>query len=251
MKTGQLIRSLRKDRGLTQAQLAEEICHRSTLNSFENKNSATSFEDLYKYLQRLNVSLEEVKYLLQENKLTTKQEISLADYVSWLTNAMAVINQKGFSQIYSLFSAIMLVVFSGIALLQFNVSLLVAAMLLSIVIILAPRPLNKKISEKAKKVSLSSENLTRVSANSLGGFDTLFNLNKTKLILKEIAKAYEQFKEDNINYTKTFAWLQLLLNSSSLLAQTTIFFINCLLIFAGEVTIGSVKATGQLAGNFF
>jgi len=55
MNSGELIRELRKERKITQAQLAEGIVHRTTLNSFENENSTTSCEVLFQYLDKLNM----------------------------------------------------------------------------------------------------------------------------------------------------------------------------------------------------
>lgn len=55
MTHGELIKKLRVERGLTQAELAKGICSRTTLSVFENNGTYLSAEILFKYLDRLNV----------------------------------------------------------------------------------------------------------------------------------------------------------------------------------------------------
>ncbi|HIY57288.1 MAG TPA: helix-turn-helix domain-containing protein [Candidatus Tetragenococcus pullicola] len=76
MNSGELIRELRKERKITQAQLAEGIVHRTTLNSFENENSTTSCEVLFQYLDKLNISLEEFEFLYRDRVIDEKQSLS-------------------------------------------------------------------------------------------------------------------------------------------------------------------------------
>ncbi len=76
MEAGEVIRELRKDRKMTQQQLANGISHRTTLNSFENLNSKTSFNDLHQYLERLNVSLEEFEFLLRDGIPDKKKKLA-------------------------------------------------------------------------------------------------------------------------------------------------------------------------------
>lgn len=74
MEIGETIRELRQNRRMTQQQLAEGICHRSTLNSFEHANSKTSFNDLYQYLRKMNVSLEEFDFILRDSTPDHKKQ---------------------------------------------------------------------------------------------------------------------------------------------------------------------------------
>ena len=76
IKHASLIRKLRKERGLTQAQLTEGLSQRGTLVAFESRGTKISFELLVDYLERMNVTLEEYQFLLNNNTLTSKQKLS-------------------------------------------------------------------------------------------------------------------------------------------------------------------------------
>ena len=84
METGQLIKELRKDRQLTQDELAKDITSRTTLSSIENRNQNIPFYLLEKLLDRLNIRLEEFSFLLNEglpNGMDSYQDFtSYGDY---------------------------------------------------------------------------------------------------------------------------------------------------------------------------
>ncbi|UQS81776.1 helix-turn-helix domain-containing protein [Bombilactobacillus folatiphilus] len=76
MEHGQLIRKLRKERNMSQAELAEGISSRTALSSFENKHSTISSDILFKYLERLNVTVQEYEFYLNDNVTPEKAYIS-------------------------------------------------------------------------------------------------------------------------------------------------------------------------------
>lgn len=71
-----LIRKLRKERGLTQEQLTHGISQRGTLAAFESRGTKISFELLVDYLERMNITLEEYQFLLNNNSLSNKQKLT-------------------------------------------------------------------------------------------------------------------------------------------------------------------------------
>ncbi|WP_165005582.1 MULTISPECIES: helix-turn-helix domain-containing protein [unclassified Enterococcus] len=75
-KHASLIRRLRKERGLTQEQLTDGISQRGTLAAFESRGTKISFELLVSYLERMNVTLEEYQFLLNNNSLSNKQKLT-------------------------------------------------------------------------------------------------------------------------------------------------------------------------------
>ncbi|SFC00744.1 transcriptional activator, Rgg/GadR/MutR family, C-terminal domain-containing protein [Alkalibacterium subtropicum] len=83
METGELIKSLRKERQLTQEELAGTITTRTTLSSIENRNQTLSFDLLVKLLDRLNVRMEEFLFLLEEGKSSKKQAMYLEVYTDY------------------------------------------------------------------------------------------------------------------------------------------------------------------------
>lgn len=75
MDVGELIKTLRKERQLTQEELAENILTRTTLASIENRNKDISFNVLIQLLDRLNVQMIEFLFLLNEGEHSFKQEL--------------------------------------------------------------------------------------------------------------------------------------------------------------------------------
>ncbi|WP_390407993.1 helix-turn-helix domain-containing protein [Lacticaseibacillus jixiensis] len=74
MNDGELIRRLRKARGLTQAQLSKDISSRSALASFELHNTGLPVQQFIAYCDRLNISLEEYEFLMNDHHLSTKRK---------------------------------------------------------------------------------------------------------------------------------------------------------------------------------
>lgn len=77
MKQGELLKKLRKERNVSQSALVKGISVRSTLASFETRNTQLSSELLFAYLDRLNISPNEFQTLLHDGKTTDKQRLSI------------------------------------------------------------------------------------------------------------------------------------------------------------------------------
>ncbi|WP_424349656.1 helix-turn-helix domain-containing protein [Latilactobacillus sp. 5-91] len=75
MTHGQLVRKLRKERGLTQSQLAEGISSRTTLSSLENNKTDITTSILFAYLERMNVSIQEYLFYFN-NSTSTEKEVA-------------------------------------------------------------------------------------------------------------------------------------------------------------------------------
>jgi Rgg/GadR/MutR family transcriptional activator len=79
MEHGQLIRKLRRERNMSQAQLASGISSRTALSSFENSHSSITSDILFKYLERLNVTVQEYYFYLNDS-VTPEKEYLAAYY---------------------------------------------------------------------------------------------------------------------------------------------------------------------------
>ncbi len=76
MTHGDLIKKLRKERNLSQAQLANGISSRTTLSSFENNHSRVSSDILFAYLERMNISIQEYLFYFNDNTSTEKERVT-------------------------------------------------------------------------------------------------------------------------------------------------------------------------------
>lgn len=63
-----LLRKLRKERHVSQSQLSQGICSRTTLSSFENTGTNISLKLFLKFLERLNITLEDYFIYYSHNK---------------------------------------------------------------------------------------------------------------------------------------------------------------------------------------
>ncbi|WP_203662772.1 Rgg/GadR/MutR family transcriptional regulator [Lacticaseibacillus sp. 53-4] len=75
MTHGQLIKQLRRERGLTQSELCEGLCSRTTLATFETRGVRINFELMQQLLNRLNVTLNEYDFLYRKGVLDQKHEL--------------------------------------------------------------------------------------------------------------------------------------------------------------------------------
>jgi transcriptional regulator with XRE-family HTH domain len=108
MNEGQLFRKLRKDRGLSLEQVADEMNSVSFISKFEKGNSNISMHRLERLLQNINVSFEEFLYLRELDNapdlnqtlkvlrgyLTSDFYFSLAEIMGTITS----INEIGFKE---------------------------------------------------------------------------------------------------------------------------------------------------------
>lgn len=95
MNQSTVLKRLRIERGLSQSELATHISSRTTLGSFETRNTNLSSETLLKYLDRLNVKLPEFIFYLQDNQLSEKEQLS-HEFVNLLTDHSSKGSQKAF-----------------------------------------------------------------------------------------------------------------------------------------------------------
>lgn len=82
---GGVVRDLRKNRGLTLIQLSEGILTYSALAAFKRGNYIISIDKLLKILNRLNLSLQEFTFLIEEDE---------TDFYNWLNTIMNLFSEK-------------------------------------------------------------------------------------------------------------------------------------------------------------
>lgn len=70
-----LIRQLRQDRHLSQKFLAQGICSREAITKFEQRGTDLSAKNLFLILDKMNITIEEFVFLMQDGELPSKQKI--------------------------------------------------------------------------------------------------------------------------------------------------------------------------------
>lgn len=78
MKTfGETIQQVRKSRGITQAELADNILNRTTLSKIENSLEEPSYENACRLIHRLGISQVEFDYIRNNYSFNAKQKVIL------------------------------------------------------------------------------------------------------------------------------------------------------------------------------
>ncbi|WP_125607019.1 helix-turn-helix domain-containing protein [Lapidilactobacillus bayanensis] len=74
-KINESVRELRQNRNLSQNFLAEGICSREALTRFEQRGTRISAETLFQILDKMNITIEEFMFALNDGELSFKQSI--------------------------------------------------------------------------------------------------------------------------------------------------------------------------------
>lgn len=78
MKTfGETVQQIRKSRGITQTELADNILNRTTLSKIENSLEEPSYENACRLIQRLGISQVEFDYIRNNYGFSPKQQVIL------------------------------------------------------------------------------------------------------------------------------------------------------------------------------
>jgi len=85
MEEGKLYRQLRKERGYTIAQVADEQNSRSFISKFEQGASSISIHRLERLLENIHVTVEEFYYLRAQQK-GIKSHDNLMSFPSYMTS---------------------------------------------------------------------------------------------------------------------------------------------------------------------
>lgn len=94
IEIAKLFKQLREERNISQRQLVEGISQRSTLSSFETNGTRIAFHILEQYLEKMNITLDEFQFLLNQQKLAPKKELSQELYNDYYHQNYEEIKQK-------------------------------------------------------------------------------------------------------------------------------------------------------------
>lgn len=182
---------------------------------------------------------------------TTFKKKEASDYVSWLVTDMALVENEGYRVIYETLEAVLLVLFSSLALLHFHWLLLLCTLISSIIISLLPKLFEKQLKQKVAQVSNSQNYFLAACTDYLKGYETLYEIKKTYLLANKLNQQQGKVIYAKVAKSKAQSSMSVVLLGASILSQFAISAVNDLLILLEKVTIGSILSTGQLAGNVF
>lgn len=181
----------------------------------------------------------------------TFQSKTIGDHISILNNDIQIIENSGFSNLYNLFSTLFTSLFSIIALLSYDIRIVVLTILLTICLTYLPKPFATKMQNFMSIFSTANEELVSGLNDQLSGYKTLYYSNKKPTLLIQTTKIIRNYITQKVNFTQNSTRIEIIMSIFSIIAQMSILFLTGLLITLGQVSIGSISSVGQISGNIF
>ena len=179
------------------------------------------------------------------------QSKTIGDHISILNNDIQIIENSGFSNLYNLFSTLFTSLFSIIALLSYDIRIVVLTILLTICLTYLPKPFATKMQNFMSIFSTANEELVSGLNDQLSGYKTLYYSNKKPTLLIQTTKIIRNYITQKVNFTQNSTRIEIIMSIFSIIAQMSILFLTGLLITLGQVSIGSISSVGQISGNIF
>ncbi|WP_127849562.1 ABC transporter ATP-binding protein [Lacticaseibacillus hulanensis] len=173
------------------------------------------------------------------------------EYVSWLTNDLATINDYGFENTWMAFGQALQVVIGGAALLHYNWSLTVLVIALSLLMLLVPRFFTKKMNAANAAVSTANEHLTTVATDLLSGFGQLLMLNQTTRLTAGVQGAGQQRADKRVAYAKASNRFYAVNRGAVSACMLAVLILTAYLYLHGKVPLGVFSTSESLAGAIF
>lgn len=175
----------------------------------------------------------------------------VGDYVSWLSNDMAVVETQCFDRLYGMISSGALLIFGAIAIWSYHWLLMLVTLIFALIMTVIPKFFKKGLADANKEVSNQNEYTTAKASEWLGGFNTLYVLNSQNLIEKFLMPFFGLLKNSKVHLEKKRATMDAWVQVAAVVFQYAIIFGCGLLIIGGALTAGSIFSIGDLTGNFF
>jgi len=174
----------------------------------------------------------------------TFQSKTIGDHLSILNNDIQIIENSGFSTLFT-------TLFSIIALLSYDIRIVVLTILLTICLTYLPKPFATKMQHFMSLFSTANEELISGLNDQLSGYKTLYYSNKKPTLLIQNTKIIRNYITQKVNFTQNSTRIETIMSAFSIMAQMSILFLTGLLITLGQVSIGSISSVGQISGNIF
>lgn len=172
-------------------------------------------------------------------------------YISWLSNDMMIIEQKGFNNLYQITTMLSESLLSIFGLFFFHWSIIVFTLLLSVTTILLPSIFNNTISKKSIDYSKSLEKFISQNTNVIQGFNTLLSFNRLCNIRKSVKETSDFIKKKSMNLRKIIALSAILGALCNLLSQFGVITLTGFLALNKIVSFGAILTVESLTSNIF
>ena len=176
---------------------------------------------------------------------------TVATYNSWLTNDITTINNFGVEDFMMIIRQISEIVFGMLTLAYFNVSLVVTAIILTIIMGVVPNLFSKILAKRSLEYTHANERLVNSINDVLNGFNTLFLANLPQTIVKKINGASDDVKKHALNYSKTAGITQAITNGLAFISQVMILGQTGWLILHQLTPVGTISGAQFFVSTIF
>ena len=199
--------------------------------------------------KQLNAVRRDIIEPLTEISYSDFEKNSKEDYNSWLNNDTKLLYDNGFHQIYFVYTGIVAMLFSGIAIIFFHWVLLLTTLLVGALLFYFPKMFKQSVERDTEQVSELANDTLATSTDYLRGYEVLYHNKQLGLMQERTMGKFNQLATANVKLIFTRAWMQYSLLGTSMLGQFLILAVAGFLIMNGQIGIGVVMSVGNLSGT--
>jgi len=199
--------------------------------------------------KQLNAVRRDIIEPLTEISYSDFEKNSKEDYNSWLNNDTKLLYDNGFHQIYFVYTGIVAMLFSGIAIIFFHWVLLLTTLLVGALLFYFPKMFKQSVERDTEQVSELANDALATSTDYLRGYEVLYHNKQLGLMQERTMGKFNQLATANVKLIFTRAWMQYSLLGTSMLGQSLILAVAGFLIMNGQIGIGVVMSVGNLSGT--
>lgn len=199
--------------------------------------------------KQLNAVRRDIIEPLTEISYSDFEKNSKEDYNSWLNNDTKLLYDNGFHQIYFVYTGIVAMLFSGIAIIFFHWVLLLTTLLVGALLFYFPKMFKQSVERDTEQVSELANDALATSTDYLRGYEVLYHNKQLGLMQERTMGKFNQLATSNVKLIFTRAWMQYSLLGTSMLGQFLILAVAGFLIMNGQIGIGVVMSVGNLSGT--
>ena len=199
--------------------------------------------------KQLNAVRRDIIEPLTEISYSDFEKNSKEDYNSWLNNDTKLLYDNGFHQIYFVYTGIVAMLFSGIAIIFFHWVLLLTTLLVGALLFYFPKMFKQSVERDTEQVSELANDALATSTDYLRGYEVLYHNKQLGLMQERTMGKFNQLATANVKLIFTRAWMQYSLLGTSMLGQFLILAAAGFLIMNGQIGIGVVMSVGNLSGT--
>lgn len=214
---------------------------------------------VFLYYQEQTLSIQKMSLLLRIDIAKSIKSQQYSDfhqkdsdaYGSWLTNDINLIENNGFTNIFSAVTGGIDALISIIALISFHWSLVIVALLLSLLTVLIPQLAQKSLKKANLETTTANEQFSSTINDYLKGFDTLFVFHQTAQLVEKVSQRGSVLAQRKSKLGQATAESLSLGVFSNAIGQLSMTAWTGVLVLYKLTSVGTILATGSLAGNIF